>query len=701
MKNIKNQIKTFIFKHRQWPKIFLVFILVFCWLFSGWPQIWHNPPFPPKIKIAQAAVSYVGGQVGSFAGKTSATTVTFALTNGSDSKPQAGDLVIVAYSVGSDTSGDVALTIKNASSVDYTLAGSELYQDDSYNSNLRVAYRFMPATPETTMVLSSTGSTRNAATYTIHVFRNVDSSTPLDVAAVTAGNINTRLADPGAILPTTSGAWIYVAGGAACATGGNFTAAYLTDLRVTTSSDTVDSNIASGYVTWTSGTYNPAAFGGGGTDTTSDSWNAVTLALRPVVAPTVSTQAASSVESTTATGNGTIEATGGQNATAWGVCYKISSGCTTADSVAAGSGTGGQGAFTASMTGLIAGTTYYIKAYATNSAGTSYGSEVTILTKPAAPTSLNFTSVTATTLRLNWTAPTGAASYKVERCTGTGCSSWAEITTGVLNTYYDDTGRTGNTIYRYQVRATNATGDGAYSSGAEQLMLPDVPTSFNFANVLGDSLTVNWTAPTGGAASYKVERCQGSGCTPSQITSGVTDLFYNNSGLTANTLYRYRIRATNATGDGAYSAIGEQTTQVAVVSVTLSEELFDYGIILANAASSTLALFSGAGIVATNNGNVIEDFDIYGADTTGWTLDSSTSTLNHYKHQFCNDTDNDCSTPPTSYTAMSTSTATSVLKEGVAATSGTVAFQLRITTPQTTDVYIQQSAAVTVQASAQ
>ena len=46
------------------------------------------------INEAQAAVAYVGGQVGSFAGKTNATTVTFALTNGSASTPAAGDLVV-------------------------------------------------------------------------------------------------------------------------------------------------------------------------------------------------------------------------------------------------------------------------------------------------------------------------------------------------------------------------------------------------------------------------------------------------------------------------------------------------------------------------------------------------------------------------------------------------------------------------------
>ena len=36
-------------------KYFLVFVLITGWIFSGWPQIWQNPPFPPKIQEAQAA----------------------------------------------------------------------------------------------------------------------------------------------------------------------------------------------------------------------------------------------------------------------------------------------------------------------------------------------------------------------------------------------------------------------------------------------------------------------------------------------------------------------------------------------------------------------------------------------------------------------------------------------------------------------
>lgn len=145
------------------------------------------------------------------------------------------------------------------------------------------------------------------------------------------------------------------------------------------------------------------------------------------------------------------------------------------------------------------------------------------------------------------------------------------------------------------------------------------------------------------------------------------------------------------------------TVTVQNIAMTLSQSSFDYGTMLANTTSSTLALFSGAGIVVTNTGNVNEDFDINGANTgtgaagNGWDLDTATSTANIYAHRFCNDTDDVCTTAWTNYSAMTTSPG--ALDTAVAA-SGTVNFQLEIHTPLTTTKTTQQSAAVTVTASA-
>jgi hypothetical protein len=94
-------------------------------------------------------------------------------------------------------------------------------------------------------------------------------------------------------------------------------------------------------------------------------------------APTVTTTAISSITGTTANSGGTVTATGGAAITAQGVCWST----TTAPTIANSKTTNGTTTpFTSSITGLTAGTTYYVRAYATNSVGTSYGNEISFTT---------------------------------------------------------------------------------------------------------------------------------------------------------------------------------------------------------------------------------------------------------------------------------------------------------------------------------
>ena len=91
---------------------------------------------------------------------------------------------------------------------------------------------------------------------------------------------------------------------------------------------------------------------------------------------TVTTQAVSNIAATTATGNGNVTDLGNPNPTAHGVCWNTTGSPTTADNTTDEGAKGSTGAFTTSMTSLTPNETYYVKAYATNTAGTSYGSEV-------------------------------------------------------------------------------------------------------------------------------------------------------------------------------------------------------------------------------------------------------------------------------------------------------------------------------------
>jgi len=97
-------------------------------------------------------------------------------------------------------------------------------------------------------------------------------------------------------------------------------------------------------------------------------------------AATVTTQAVTSISETTATGNGNITSLGVPNPTAHGVCWNTGGTPTTADNSTDEGAAGATGAFTSNMTSLSPNTTYYVRAYATNTAGTSYGNEVSFTT---------------------------------------------------------------------------------------------------------------------------------------------------------------------------------------------------------------------------------------------------------------------------------------------------------------------------------
>lgn len=94
--------------------------------------------------------------------------------------------------------------------------------------------------------------------------------------------------------------------------------------------------------------------------------------------PTVSTQVTTNIQDTTATGNGTLISTGGATVTEHGHVWKVATdpptSPTTADSKKASTASIAAGdTFTSEITGLTFPNQYYIRAYATNSYGTSYG----------------------------------------------------------------------------------------------------------------------------------------------------------------------------------------------------------------------------------------------------------------------------------------------------------------------------------------
>lgn len=101
----------------------------------------------------------------------------------------------------------------------------------------------------------------------------------------------------------------------------------------------------------------------------------------PSESPSLSTTSITNISQARAESGGNINSDGGGNITARGVVWSTNSNPTTTNS-STNEGSGA-GSFTSNLDGLIPSTTYYVKAYATNSAQTAYGNELSFTTASA------------------------------------------------------------------------------------------------------------------------------------------------------------------------------------------------------------------------------------------------------------------------------------------------------------------------------
>jgi hypothetical protein len=121
---------------------------------------------------------------------------------------------------------------------------------------------------------------------------------------------------------------------------------------------------------------------------------------------TLRTAAVTNLTPTTATSGGNIATDGGSPVTARGVVWgKTANPVLGTNRTVDGTGPGD---FSSAITGLLPGATYFVRAYATNALGTSYGDELTFSTvavplanEPASPATISASQVTSTSLVLN------------------------------------------------------------------------------------------------------------------------------------------------------------------------------------------------------------------------------------------------------------------------------------------------------------
>ena len=298
--------------------------------------------------------------------------------------------------------------------------------------------------------------------------------------------------------------------------------------------------------------------------------------LQNITLPTVLTTIITSITSTTATGGGNVTSDGGASVTSRGICYSISPNPTITNNViTSGSGLG---TFSTPISGLTSGVTYYVRSFATNSLGTSYGSEVifSTLTLPSV------TTTTATSITTN-SAQTGG---NVTSDGGTSvsargvCFSTSPNPT-LANSFTSDGSGTGsftsslsslssNTQYYVRAYATNSVGTNygnqitfTTSTGVQ---LPTVTTTSvtsvtQNSAISGGNVTssgsqpvtsrgVCWsTSPNPTISNSRTQNGSGTGSFSSTISS-----------LTPSTLYYVRAYATSSAGTSYGSQISFTTT---------------------------------------------------------------------------------------------------------------------------------------------
>ena len=340
----------------------------------------------------------------------------------------------------------------------------------------------------------------------------------------------------------------------------------------------------------------------------------VTFTTTAIVVPTLTTTAVTGMTLTTAASGGNITADGGGAVTARGVCW-----ATTANPVIGATNTTtdgtGTGVFTSAITGLLAGTGYHVRAYATNSAGTAYGADVPFTTLAVGLPTVTTAAITGLTLTSaisggNVTADGGGAVTARGVCWAT----TANPVIGTLNITSNSTGTgvfvsniTGllpGTAYHVRAYATNSAGT-AY--GAD---VPLTTTAVALATLTTDAITGltltsaisggNITADGGGAVTARGV-CWATTANPvigtlNITTNGIgTGVFVSNiTGLLPGTAYHVRAYATNSAGTAYGADVPFTTTAVVVPTLTTAAVT---GVTLNTAISGGNITANGGGAV--------------------------------------------------------------------------------------------------------
>ncbi len=296
--------------------------------------------------------------------------------------------------------------------------------------------------------------------------------------------------------------------------------------------------------------------------------------------PILTTINSSSITSTGFLCSAGISFDGNYPVTSCGICWSTNQNPTIKDFKT--SDWNGTGSFTSTVTGLSPQTTYYVRAYATNSYGTGYSSQITVSTSTPTVTTTSISSITSNaaigggTISLNqgaspvsergicWSTNQNPTITDSKTLNGAGVGSFSSSLTGL----------TPETVYYVRAYATNGAGTAYGSQVSFSTKLPVLTTTAVSAITVTSAICGGNVTDIGGSAVTARGVCWGTNSSPTISNSKTTDSkglgVYTSSitGLTIGTTYYVRAYATNSIGTAYGNEISFTTLDGKIILLT-------------------------------------------------------------------------------------------------------------------------------------
>jgi uncharacterized protein (TIGR02145 family) len=339
--------------------------------------------------------------------------------------------------------------------------------------------------------------------------------------------------------------------------------------------------------------------------------------------PELTTSVVSGITKTGAVSGGNITSQGGTPVTTRGVCWSTATiTALTINKTTNGSGTG---SFSSEISGLSAGTTYYVRAYATNSGGTKLGNEVSFSTTPDTPVPPTVTTASVTGITSNSAVCGGEVTNEGSASvTLKGVSYNTSANPTILNSTTNNgagpgsfvssiTGLDPGTKYYVRAYATSSAGttygtENNFTTSAVVPTLTTVPIT-NITSTTassGGAITNSGGAPViGKGVCWKTS--SGPTITDPKTDDGIGTVSYVSSltSLSQGTKYYVKAYATNSAGTG-YGDEYVFTTATAPIVKTLAS----------TGINNTFATLHGTVIANQSAATVTFEYEKYG--TTGF-----------------------------------------------------------------------------------